>query len=82
MNHTLKQAIDAGRLHNQLIPDNVVKHENFTDNDVVGQLSARGHKLATVHWKGDVVALLRTHPQAYSAYHDFRSGVPGGMGGG
>ncbi|KAH6935674.1 hypothetical protein HPB50_007670 [Hyalomma asiaticum] len=31
MEHTVKQAIDAGRLHNHLLPENVVKYEETAD---------------------------------------------------
>ncbi|KAH7945038.1 hypothetical protein HPB49_005097 [Dermacentor silvarum] len=34
MGHTVKQAIDAGRVHNQLFPEDVVQHEDTAD--VVG----------------------------------------------
>ncbi|KAK8782426.1 hypothetical protein V5799_016231 [Amblyomma americanum] len=81
--HTVKQAIDAGRLHNQLIPENVVKYEKTTDSDVLHGLTKKGHHLSLEDWQGDVIALRYVGPGAlYRGSYDFRTTDPGGLDGG
>lgn len=58
MNHTVKEAIDCGRLHSQFHPDQVFR-ENTADNDVVQGLRHRGHKIAKGDWDGNVIAIAR-----------------------
>ncbi|KAH6934695.1 hypothetical protein HPB50_027210 [Hyalomma asiaticum] len=74
MEHNVKQGIDAGRLHNQLHPDNIVYYENTTDKDVVAQLEWRGHVLAPFTWPGAVIAVRRRSEGIYEACHDYRIG--------
>ncbi|KAK8770471.1 hypothetical protein V5799_013061 [Amblyomma americanum] len=83
MGHTVKQAIDAGRLHNQLVPNNVVKYEYFADKDVIWWLGKQGHRLSPDDSQGDVIALCRIGPEvAYSGSYDFRTMGDGGLDGG
>lgn len=42
-NETIKEAIDAPRIHHQLFPDHVMYQKNFP-HDVVTGLKRRGHK--------------------------------------
>ncbi|XP_077508678.1 scoloptoxin SSD14-like [Amblyomma americanum] len=82
MRHTMKQAIDAGRLHNQLYPDNVVWHENNTDKDVLAGLVWRDHKLALSAWPGAVVGIKRRSEGVFEACHDYRDGAIASSSGG
>ncbi|XP_077508075.1 scoloptoxin SSD20-like [Amblyomma americanum] len=73
MEHTVKEAIDAGRLHNQLFPRDVVQHEETADLDVLYALKERGHNLAPFTWLGTVVAIHRRSPGEYTACGDYRN---------
>ncbi|XP_065286686.1 scoloptoxin SSD14-like [Dermacentor albipictus] len=75
MAHNVKQSIDAGRLHNQLHPENVVYHENTTDKDVLASLKWRGHELRAFTWPGAVIAVRRRSGAIYEACHDYRDGT-------
>ncbi|XP_054924058.1 scoloptoxin SSD20-like [Dermacentor andersoni] len=73
MGHTVKEAIDAGRVHNQLFPKDVVQYEDTVDADVLYSLRKRGHKLSPFNWTGTVVAIQRKAPGVYAATGDYRS---------
>ncbi|KAH9363596.1 hypothetical protein HPB48_013755 [Haemaphysalis longicornis] len=73
MEHTVKEAIDAGRLHNQLFPDNVVRHEGTADRDVLAGLQQRLHMLKTFEWTGSVLAVHRVREGVYAAGYDYRN---------
>lgn len=73
MEHTVKEAIDAGRLHNQLFPRDVVQHEKTADLDVLYGLKQRGHSVAPFSWLGTVVAIRRESSGVYTACGDYRN---------
>ncbi|XP_037565013.2 scoloptoxin SSD20-like [Dermacentor silvarum] len=82
MDHNVKQSVDAGRLHNQLHPEDVVYHENTTDKDVLAGLKWRGHELTPFTWPGAVVAVHRQSQGIYEACHDYRDGTVASSDGG
>ncbi|XP_077484500.1 glutathione hydrolase 1 proenzyme-like [Amblyomma americanum] len=81
MNHTIKEAIDAPRVHHQMYPS-AVQAEKSVDHDILHGLLARGHKVEYFEWYGQAIAILRrpndTH--IYGAY-DSRALLAGGMDG-
>ncbi|XP_050036058.3 scoloptoxin SSD14-like [Dermacentor andersoni] len=82
MQHTVKEAIDAGRLHNHLLPENVVRYEKTADKDVLWWLKKQGHVLASDQWQGDVIAVQRVQSEkVYRGNYDFRHTSSGALDG-
>ncbi|KAH7953220.1 hypothetical protein HPB49_006190 [Dermacentor silvarum] len=82
MEHTVKQAIDAGRLHNHLLPENVVRYEETADKDVLWWLKKQGHELAPDQWQGNVIAVQRVPSEkVYRGNYDFRYASSGALDG-
>ncbi|KAL1415341.1 hypothetical protein MTO96_029489 [Rhipicephalus appendiculatus] len=82
MKHTVKQAIDAGRLHNHLLPENVVRYEKIADKDVLWFLKKHGHEVAPSGWQGEVIAVHRVQSESeYRGSYDFRMTDSGALDG-
>lgn len=82
MGHTVKEAIDCGRLYNQLYPDEV-RYESTVDNDVLDGLRRRGHKTVQFPWEGNVIAAARdARTNLLNGSYDYRNQSSGGVDGG
>lgn len=81
MNHTIKEAIDAPRVHHQLVPYHV-KAERNLDADVRAGLLTRGHQLVNYTWQGNVIAVVRrfSENRLYAAL-DYRYNATGSIDG-
>ncbi|KAH7950518.1 hypothetical protein HPB49_025056 [Dermacentor silvarum] len=68
MRHTIKEAVDCGRLHHPLLPN----------SDIQENLQQRGHRLRLMRWQGTVQVISKIRRQRYllTAY-DTREGAPG-----
>ncbi|XP_064488800.1 scoloptoxin SSD14-like [Ornithodoros turicata] len=81
MGHTPKEAIDCGRIHNQLYPDEV-RYEDIADNDIIAGLRHRGHKVKMAPWEGNVLAIGRdVHANVWNGTYDYRNETSGGVDG-
>ncbi|CAN8030757.1 unnamed protein product [Ixodes persulcatus] len=80
MNHTIKEAIDAPRVHHQLFPDEVLAEPNL-DVDVKHGLKARGHRVSDCSWYGTVVGISRKPGEIIHACRDYRPYDIGGIDG-
>ncbi|XP_064487596.1 scoloptoxin SSD14-like [Ornithodoros turicata] len=81
MNHSVKEAIDCGRLHNQLYPDEL-RYEDTLDKDVVAGLQWRGHHMVLAPWEGNVVAVARDpRTNRFNGSYDYRHQSSGGVDG-
>ncbi|KAH6941564.1 hypothetical protein HPB50_019837 [Hyalomma asiaticum] len=81
MNHTIKEAIDAPRIHHQLPAPEVFAEEEI-DRDVLQGLINHKHQVKFFKWYGEVIALLRRpgDNNIYGSY-DYRFQITGGMDG-
>ncbi|XP_070381469.1 glutathione hydrolase 1 proenzyme-like isoform X2 [Dermacentor albipictus] len=81
MNHTVKEAIDAPRIHHQLPAPEVLAEEQI-DQDVLQGLLNRKHQVKFFKWYGEAIALLRRpgDNRIYGSY-DYRFQITGGMDG-
>lgn len=57
-NMTMQQSVDAGRFHNQWLPDEIVYERNTINTETLTQLKAKGHQLKAKDAIGRVDAIL------------------------
>ncbi|XP_064479889.1 scoloptoxin SSD14-like [Ornithodoros turicata] len=79
MGYTMKEAVDAGRIHNQLLPGTTMG-EPTVYQDIVKDLKSRGHEYHETEWTGTVQGIVRMPGNRLSAALDYRRG-PGGCDG-
>ncbi|RWR99626.1 gamma-glutamyltranspeptidase 1-like isoform X4, partial [Leptotrombidium deliense] len=71
---TIKSAIDAPRLHHQLMPDHISFESNFPQN-ILKKLELIGHKVKLIEDRGSVIeAIGRDKNGKITANSDFRKG--------
>ncbi|CAN7943055.1 unnamed protein product [Ixodes hexagonus] len=72
MNRTVKQAIDLGRVHHQLLP-NVLSAEETVNPGIVQKLRQRGHNVRVLSsWPNDVMVMARGDDDRIYVTSDFR----------
>ncbi|EEC17534.1 hypothetical protein IscW_ISCW013092 [Ixodes scapularis] len=72
MRRTVKEAVDWGRVHHQLLP-NVLNVEKTVDTRLVRELRQRGHRVSELsHWPNDVMILARGRDDRIYVTHDYR----------
>ncbi|XP_065306687.2 scoloptoxin SSD14-like isoform X3 [Dermacentor albipictus] len=76
MKHTIKEAIDCGRLHHPLLPDSV-RAEEYVDADIQENLQQRGHRLRLMRWQGTVHVIFKLRQRHMLTAYDTREGTPG-----
>lgn len=73
-NENIRQAIEAPRIHHQLIP-NQITYQNEFNSDVLEGLRARGHQTAvTVGPDSIIVGIVKQSNGALAANSDYRKG--------
>ncbi|CAF0969193.1 unnamed protein product [Rotaria magnacalcarata] len=80
-NQDIKQAIDAPRLHSQLLPQEVIAESGF-DPEILQNLKSRGHNVTCGSFGGSVIQGIewRDEVNEYWANCDIRKGgVPDGL---
>jgi len=79
MNETMKQAMDAPRIYNQLVP-NVVEYEREFNDVLVKRITDIGHVVKTVMGRSTVITAIQRTQQANNqsilyANSDYRKGT-------
>lgn len=73
MGNTIKEAVDAPRIHHQLYPMQVA-YEYGVPKPIIDGLKALGHKTARYRDRGSVICLLARVNNTIYANADFRKG--------
>ncbi|XP_050578689.1 scoloptoxin SSD14-like isoform X3 [Bombus affinis] len=71
MNQTVKEAVDAPRIHHQLIPPNV-SYEYGVPKQIIDELKKIGHKTARYRIRGSVACIIYTKNNTVYGNADFR----------
>ncbi|CAN7948931.1 unnamed protein product [Ixodes pacificus] len=72
MRRSVKEAVDWGRVHHQLLP-NVLNVEKTVDTRLVLKLRQRGHQVSVLsRWPNDVMILARGRDDRINVTHDYR----------
>lgn len=70
----IRDAIDAGRVHHQWLPDEISYERNFLAPDVLQALEAMGYKLSPTGSIGIAAGIQRWEDGMYAGWCDRRSG--------
>jgi len=68
------QSVNAPRIHNQHLPDQIQYEEGGLSPETVAALEAMGHTVTTVRAQGDVQAIMRLPDGTLEAWSDQRLG--------
>lgn len=71
LGQNIKEAVDAPRIHHQLIP-NVVEYEYGIMNQIVEGLEKRGHKTKRYTYRGSIICAIYKNETGIYANADFR----------
>lgn len=71
MNQTVKEAVDAPRIHHQLVPPNV-SYEYGVPKQIIDVLKKIGHKTARYRIRGSVACIIYTKNNTVYGNADFR----------
>ncbi|XP_071855674.1 scoloptoxin SSD14 isoform X1 [Bombus fervidus] len=71
MNQTVKEAVDAPRIHHQLVPPNV-SYEYGVPKQIIDGLKKIGHKTARYRIRGSVACIIYTKNNTIYGNADFR----------
>jgi gamma-glutamyltranspeptidase/glutathione hydrolase/leukotriene-C4 hydrolase len=73
MGNTIKEAVDAPRIHHQLIPMEV-SYEYGVPKQIIDGLKAIGHKTSRYRDRGSIVCILVKNNNTIYANADYRKG--------